>query len=49
MPRHQQCWDINKVLEYIKTFPEDHILSLKTLTGKLAIRLAITPPDVPQN
>ena len=44
MPRYQHCWDINKVLEYIKTLLDNHDLPLKTLTGKLATLMAITAP-----
>ena len=44
MPRYQHCWDINKVLEYIKTLPDNHDLPSKTLTGKLATLMAITAP-----
>ena len=44
MPRYQHCWDINKVLEYIKILPDNHNLPLKTLTGKLATLMSITAP-----
>ena len=44
MPRYQHCWDINKVLDYIKSLPANENLSLDMLTGKLAILMAITAP-----
>ena len=44
MPRYQCCWDINKVLDYIKSLPANENLSLDMLTGKLATLMAITAP-----
>ncbi len=44
MPRYQYCWDINKVLDYIKSLPTNENLSLDMLTGKLATLMAITAP-----
>ena len=44
MPCYQHCWDINKVLEYIKIYPDNHNLPLKTLTGKLATLMAMSAP-----
>ena len=44
MPRYQHCWDINQVLDYIKSLPANINLSLDKLTGKLATLMAITAP-----
>ena len=44
MPCYQQCWDINQVLDYIKSLPANMDLSLDKLTGKLATLMAITAP-----
>ena len=44
MPRYQHCWDINQVLDYIKSLPANMDLSLDKLTGKLAALMAITAP-----
>ena len=44
MPRYQHCWDINQVLDYIKSLPANMDLSLDKLTGKLATLMAITAP-----
>lgn len=44
MPRYQHCWDINKVLEYVKSLPANEDLSLGVLTKKLATLMAITAP-----
>ena len=44
IPRYQHCWDINQVLDYIKSLPANMDLSLDKLTGKLATLMAITAP-----
>ena len=44
MPRYQHCWDINQVLDYIKSLPANMDLSLDLVTGKLATLMAITAP-----
>ena len=44
MPRYQHCWDVNKVLDYIKSLPANENLSLDMLIGKLATLMAITAP-----
>ena len=45
MPRYQHCWDINQVLDYIKSLPANIDLSLDKLTGMLATLMAITAPN----
>ena len=44
IPRYQHCWNINQVLDYIKSLPANMDLSLDLLTGKLATLMAITAP-----
>ena len=44
MPRYQQSWNVNTVLTYLQTLPNNEDLSLRFLTQKLAILLAITAP-----
>ena len=44
MPRYQQSWDADTVLTYLQILPSNEDLSLRFLTQKLAILLAITAP-----
>ena len=44
MPRYQQSWNVDTVLTYLPTLPNNEDLSLRSLTQKLAIFLAITAP-----
>ena len=44
MPRYQHCWDINQVLDYIKSLPANMDVSLDLVTGKLATLMPITAP-----
>ena len=44
MPRYQQSWNVDTVLTYLQTLPNNEDLSLRFLTQKLAILLAITAP-----
>lgn len=41
-PRYQHTWDVNKVLDHIRSMGENVHLSIKDLTHKLAMLLAIT-------
>ena len=40
-PRYQQTWDVNLVLDYLKTLSPVNILSLRTLSLKLVMLLAL--------
>ena len=44
MPRYQQSWDVNVALDYVRSLPCNQDLSLKVLTQKLALLLALTAP-----
>jgi hypothetical protein len=44
MPRYQQSWDINAVLVYLRSLPNNQDLPLSVLTQKLALLLALTAP-----
>ena len=44
MPRYQQSWNVDTVLTYLQILPNNEDLSLRFLTQKLAILLAITAP-----
>ena len=44
MPRYQQSWNVDTVLTYLQTLPNNEDLSLRSVTQKLAILLAITAP-----
>ena len=44
MPRYQQSWNVDTVLTYLQTLPNNEDLSLRFLTQKLAILLATTAP-----
>ena len=44
MPRYQQSWNVDTVLTYLQTLPNNEDLSLRFLIQKLAILLAITAP-----
>ena len=42
LPRYSGTWDIQKVIDYIKSLSNNESLSLKCLSPKLGILLAIT-------
>lgn len=44
MPRYQHSWDVNLVLNYLRSLPNNEAISLKLLTHKLAMLLALTAP-----
>ena len=44
MPRYQQSWDVNAVLEHLRSLPNNQNLPLSTLTQKLGPLLALTAP-----
>ena len=44
MPRYQQSWNVDTVLTYLQTLPNNEDLSLRSVTQKLAVLLAITAP-----
>ncbi len=44
LPRYQQSWDVGVVLDYLRSLPQNEDLSLKLLTHKLTILLALTAP-----
>jgi hypothetical protein len=41
VPRYQQTWDVNLVLDYLKTLSPVNIWSLRTLSLKLVMLLAL--------
>lgn len=41
-PRYTQVWDVNKVLRYLRTLSPVKLLSLKNLTLKLVMLIALT-------
>ena len=44
MPRYQQAWDIDAVLEYLRSLPLNQDLPLKILSQKLSLLFALTAP-----
>ncbi len=44
LPRYQHSWNVDIVLNYLRTLPGNKELSLKLLTQKLAVLLALTAP-----
>ena len=44
LPRYKHCWDVDTVLDYLRSLPSNKDLSLKILTHKLAALLALTSP-----
>ena len=44
MPRYQSSWDVSLVLDYFRAQPENNDLTLKALSRKLAMLLALTAP-----
>ena len=45
LPRYKHCWDVDTVLDYLRSLPSNKDLSLKILTHKLAALLALTSPE----
>ena len=45
LPRYKHCWDVDTVLDYLRSLPSNKDLSLKILTHKLAALLALTSPN----
>jgi hypothetical protein len=45
LPRYQRTWSVDVVLIYLRSLPRNEDLSLKLLTQKLAILLALTAPQ----
>ena len=41
LPRYTSTWDVDVVLKYLSTLPEDGLLQLSTLKHKLAMLLAL--------
>ena len=44
LPRYQYSWDVDKVLNYLRSLRKNEDLPLKSLTQKLAVLLALTAP-----
>ena len=44
LPRYKHCWDVDTMLDYLRSLPSNKDLSLKILTHKLAALLALTSP-----
>ena len=44
LPRYQETWDVDVVLKYFDSLPNNRDLSLKLLSKKLAMLLAIAAP-----
>ena len=45
LPRYTSTWDVNRVLQYLKSLGPSSDLTLKKLTHKLVILLALTRPS----
>ena len=45
LPRYTSTWDVNKVLQYLKSLGPSNGLTLKQLTHKLIMLLALTRPS----
>lgn len=42
LPRYNVTWNVNKVLEFLKDLPTDGSITLRLLSMKLAVLLALT-------